>query len=172
MNLPPGTLSQPGSQRPLIRVRRLWELLSDLRTPAIRRGGVVCVAHPWESRRRRVQGNHPAIVDEDTYNRANGLVTHSGYTHAGETPQTPLKRHVRCSACGCFMTGYEVKKKHLWYYKCNTVGCRCNKSAKTMHKRYYELLSQYRMPQECMEILADMLDAKLKTYFAPRQRRI
>ena len=59
---------------------------------------------------RIVQGNHPAIVDEDTYNRANGLVTHSGHTHAEETPQTPLKRHVRCSVCGCYMTGYEVKK--------------------------------------------------------------
>ena len=121
---------------------------------------------------RIVQGNHPAIVDEDTYNRTNGLVTHSGYTHADETPQTPLKRHVRCSVCGCYMTGYEVKKKHLWYYKCNTVGCRCNKSAKTMHERYYELLSQYQMPQECMDILADMLDAKLKDYFTQAEENL
>lgn len=42
-----------------MRVRRLWELLSDLRTQATRRGGAICVAHPWESIRRRVWGNHP-----------------------------------------------------------------------------------------------------------------
>ena len=70
------------------------------------------------------------------------------------------------------MTGYEVKKKHLWYYKCNTVGCRCNKSARTMHERYYELLSQYQMPQECMEILADMLDVKLKDYFSQAEENL
>ena len=37
---------------------------------------------------------------------------------------------------------------------------------------YYELLSQYQMPQECMEILADMLDAKLKDYFSQAEENL
>ena len=113
---------------------------------------------------RIVQGNHPPIIDEKTFNIVNGIETHSGYVHAEETPSTPLKRFVRCSVCGCYMTGYEVKKKHLWYYKCNTVGCKCNRSATVLHDKFYQLLEQYNIEGECKEILQEMIVAKLSTY--------
>ena len=63
-------------------------------------------------------------------------------------PNVPLKKHIICSECGKHMTGYEVKKKHLWYYKCNTQGCRCNKSAVEMHKKYDDLLLGYEFAAE------------------------
>ena len=121
---------------------------------------------------RIVDGNHPAIIDEETWNIVNGIETHIGYKHAEETPSTPLKRYVRCSVCGGYMTGYEVKKKHLWYYKCNTTGCKSNKSAVTMHDKYYDLLCEYAIPEEYIPILTDMIEAKLKVYNKESEERL
>ena len=52
----------------------------------------------------------------------------------------PLKGHLICSGCGCNLTGYLVKKKNLFYYKCNTVGCKHNRSALLLHVQFEELL--------------------------------
>lgn len=46
------------------------------------------------------------------------------------------------------MTGYIVKKKGLWYYKCNTIGCKCNRSAKKLHKKFHDLLSRYKVTEQ------------------------
>src|SRR5690606_19628012 len=48
-----------------------------------------------------------------------------------------------CNECGIPFTGYEVKKKGLWYYKCRTTGCRCNRNANEIHQLFLELLSNY-----------------------------
>ena len=60
------------------------------------------------------------------------------------------------------MTEYEVKKKHLWYYKCNTQGCRCNKSAVEMHKKYDDLLLGYELPAPVQEILNESIKKILR----------
>ena len=102
-----------------------------------------------------VKGNQPAIIDEQTWNRVNGIESHCGYEHQEETPNVPLKLHLVCSACGKHMTGYEVKKKGLWYYKCNTPGCKCNKSAKVMHSKYEDLLGGYELPEVVQTIVTE-----------------
>lgn len=104
---------------------------------------------------RIVPGNHPAIIDEQTWNMVNGIESNIGYTHQEETPSVPLKLYLRCSSCGKHMTGYEVKSKHLWYYKCNTPGCKCNKSAKDVHAKYETLLRQYELPEVVQDIVSD-----------------
>lgn len=106
---------------------------------------------------RIVQGNHPALVSEEIFDKVNGINTHIGYTHAEETPQTPLKRHIKCSICGKVFTGYVVKKKGLWYYKCSTIGCKCNRSAKVIHKKYAELLGSYSTSEGAAEYVADTI---------------
>ena len=111
---------------------------------------------------RIVQGNHPPLISEDIYNKINNLDTHIGYSHAEETPKVPLKRHIKCLACGCYMTGYEVKSKGLWYYKCNTKGCKCNKSAIVMHQKYIELLQQYNIPQYLHPIIEETIRKIIK----------
>ena len=99
-----------------------------------------------------VQGNQPQIVDETTWNIVNGIENRSGYTHQEETPNTPLKKYLRCSCCGKHLTGYIVRKKGLWYYKCNTVGCHLNKSAIVVHDEFEKLLSHYAMPKVVQKI--------------------
>ena len=63
---------------------------------------------------RRIRGNHEVLIDEDTFNRANGY-SRAGYEHREQTNEFPLKRHVRCAACGNYLTGYEVKARHKFY---------------------------------------------------------
>ena len=41
------------------------------------------------------------------------------------------------------MTGYMVRKKNLFYYKCNTAGCRHNQSAKRLHDNWSSTLDQF-----------------------------
>src|SRR5882757_2345289 len=48
----------------------------------------------------------------------------------------------------CRITGYIVKAKGLYYYKCRTTGCRCNKSAKQLHEKFNDLLAQYIVKEE------------------------
>lgn len=44
-----------------------------------------------------------------------------GYKHEKANPFRPLTAFVKCSCCGNKLTGYQVKKKGLHYYKCQ--GC-------------------------------------------------
>ena len=113
---------------------------------------------------RIVNGIHPPIIDEETYNIVNGLGTHIGVSHACETPRTPLRLLVRCDKCGRFFTGYEAKKKHIFYYKCNGRGCRSNVSAKTMHRQFCELLDEFTIPKEMIPSISSILNSKVQQY--------
>ena len=49
----------------------------------------------------------------------------------------PMKVFLRCEQCNGSMTGYIVKSKNKWYYKCRTKkGCCNNKSADSLHKTF------------------------------------
>ena len=58
------------------------------------------------------------------------------------------------------MTGYTVKKKNLDYYKFSGTGGAVNVSAKEMHAKYVELLNQFKLPEELLPILTDVLRKK------------
>ena len=111
-----------------------------------------------------VNGIHPPIIDEDTYNIVNGLGTHIGVSHADETPRTPLRLLVRCEKCGRFFTGYEVKKKHLFYYKCNGRECRSNVSARTMHQQFCELLNEFKLPDNMIPGIVSILKTQIELF--------
>ncbi len=104
-----------------------------------------------------IKGNQPALIDENTWNIVNGIETHSGYTHQEETPDTPLKQHLVCSCCGKHLSGYVVKAKGLWYYKCSTKGCKLNKSAVAVHEAYEHLLEQYQIPEPVRSIVEETM---------------
>ena len=96
-----------------------------------------------------VQGKHDALITEAQFAQLNDLqkAHEHGHTHAKEVPAVPLKHHVRCHRCNRPLTGYEVKKKALWYYKCNTRGCKLNIGARKLHHAYQTLLGQYSIGQ-------------------------
>lgn len=113
---------------------------------------------------RIVQGIHPAIVDEETFNKVNGIDTHIGYVQVNEKPETPLKLLIRCDNCGRYLTGYEVKAKHLFYYKCCGKGCKSNISAKTLHQMFYEVLRSYSIPEDTIPMLVSILENEINQY--------
>ena len=109
-----------------------------------------------------VKGNHEPIVSEKYFFLANEVIKESkanlsGYKHKKENDSVPLKQFVYCSECGTPFTAYIVKSKNLHYYKCNKIGCKCNKSAKHLHTRFQELLSIFQTNQIYIPALRDRL---------------
>ena len=109
-----------------------------------------------------VKGNQEILIEEDIWNKVNGIESNIGYSHAIETPLYPLKRHIYCGDCGKLLTGYEVKAKKLHYYKCNTPGCKSNHKITKIHDAYSELLSEYTVPNELISILKKVLTKVFK----------
>ena len=110
-----------------------------------------------------IKGTQEVLIDEDTWYRANGL-TRAGYEQQEVTEQFPLKRHVRCAECGGYITGYTVKAKGKDYYKCNKIGCKCNRSTTIMHDLYIELLNAYKIPTEFVPVLSKVLHKVFNDY--------
>lgn len=91
-----------------------------------------------------IKGKHEPLIDEDIFNKVNGL-SNAGYEHREVTDEFPLKRHVVCSDCGGYLTGYTMKARGGNYYKCNKKGCKSNHSTDKMHQKYTELLNGYKI---------------------------
>ena len=95
-----------------------------------------------------IDGKHPAIISYEDFLRVQEILSGKTgkYVHQKETPQYPLKHHVRCADDDTPFTAYNVRKKNKDYYKCNKVGCRTNVSAKVLHEKYLELLNSFNIP--------------------------
>ncbi len=106
-----------------------------------------------------VKGKHEALVSEDLFLRVNEALKKNrfGYKQEQKNINIPLKNYVKCSVCGTPFTGYIVKKKNLYYYKCNKIGCKCNRSVKTMHQLYTEFLKQYEVDKSLTRLLKEQL---------------
>ena len=107
-----------------------------------------------------VKGNHEPIVSERTFFLANEVIKESkanlsGYKHKKDYDNVTLKQFVYCGECGTPFTAYIVKSKKLYYYKCNKIGCKCNKSAKHLHSKFQELLSVFQTDQRFIPFLRD-----------------
>ncbi len=112
-----------------------------------------------------VPGNQPPLVSKETFLKANEILKRNpqGYKQNRQEDHIvniPLKNFVRCAVCGTAWTGYLVRKKGLYYYKCNKRGCACNRSAKKMHESFQDLLNEYTLNP----ILAEPLKCTLQNY--------
>ncbi len=85
-----------------------------------------------------VEGLHEKLIPHELFLRVNEIRIEAkgkyGITHKKEIEETPLKLFAKCDKCQKPLTGYVVKKKGLHYYKCRTVGCKCNKNAKKLNQ--------------------------------------
>ena len=106
-----------------------------------------------------VKGKHPALISKEEFLQVQEIMSgRTGvYKHKKETPQFPLKRHIRCIEDNSFMTAY-TQKKHD-YYKCNHKGCKTNVSAKKLHAKYEELLNSFNIPELLYPLLRDCIDS-------------
>jgi site-specific DNA recombinase len=93
-----------------------------------------------------IKGNHEPLISEELFLMANDMLKKNAFSYKHQKDNNvPLKNFVRCAECDTPFTGYIVKKKNLHYCKCNRIGCRCNRSAKSMHGLFTDLLKTYEL---------------------------
>ena len=116
-----------------------------------------------ENEEHRVKGNHPALIDEETFNRANGL-SFAGYERSVEPDGFPLNMFIRCAHCNSTLTGYTAtrhnkngKDRVYQYYKCNNKGCKHNYVADKLHKEFVGLLNSYHLQDALVPIFREVV---------------
>lgn len=112
-----------------------------------------------------VEGNHEKLVSKEVFLRVNEIQNNNafGYTTTEENDAIPLKRFLRCETCGSFLRGYIVKAKGIYYYKCNSKGCNCNRSAEKLHKQFKGILEEYTLKTDSLAPL--IKQQMLATYY-------
>ena len=114
------------------------------------------------------EGKHEPMVSRELFLRVNNIVAEARnhpVTHKDEDEHLPLKRFMKCASCDTPMTGYLVRKKGLYYYKCRTKGCKHNKSAKQAHEQFKALISAFRVDETEQELVKVGIETYLKTFF-------
>lgn len=99
-----------------------------------------------------IDGNQPPLITWAEFERVQAILSgRTGqYVHTKESPRFPLLNHVFCADDHGVFTKYTTKGCD--YYKCNVVGCRNNRSAKDMHRKYAELLDKFAIPPVLLPI--------------------
>ncbi len=103
-----------------------------------------------------VKGNHKPLVSEELFLKANG-VTKQKSKHHVKNDHLPLKGFMSCAACGSPLTGFLVKAKGIYYYKCKTNGCSCNRNTNILHQHFKDILSLYQIDRALIEPLKKQL---------------
>ena len=132
------------------------------------------IEHPLvNTPNHRIKGNHPALIDETTFNLANGF-SNAGYEKVIENKEYPLNSFIRCYKCGHVLSGYTAKRKNkknkklrvYRYYKCSTHECKQNFVADVLHEQFVELLKQFHIKEELIplfrQIAQDLLADSIK----------
>ncbi len=108
-----------------------------------------------------VEGKHEAMISRDTFLKINNIIAESplfGVPHKAENNNLPLKVFVKCSECGEPFTGYIMKERGLYYYKCRTKGCKCNKNANEMHQLFISMLGKFQVKEGLREAIRFQLE--------------
>lgn len=121
--------------------------LSNQRISAILRNPFYCGLIVHKALQGKVKnGIQEKAVSRELFLKVNGILAERhkvGYTTKPENEDVPLKRFLKCDKCGQFLRAYKASKNQQYYYKCNTIGCCCNKRASELHKAFEQMLSQY-----------------------------
>lgn len=106
-----------------------------------------------------IKGKHPKLISEEIFLKVNELQSKNnhGYKQQKEQSNFPLKQFVKCDSCGTPLTAYRVKNKKAEYYKCNKIGCPCNRNSMFMHNLFAELLGEYTVDAKAIPPLQHMM---------------
>ncbi len=102
------------------------------------------------------EGKHKPLIDQKTFLKINSKLDQErrGYKIDLENDSLPLKVFLKCDSCDTPMTGYLVKKKNLYYYKCRTKGCAKNRNASVVKNQFESLLSLYQVDSKYKDLIA------------------
>ena len=98
-----------------------------------------------------LEGKHEPIVSKADFLKIHSRERIEIKEYEKDSIDLPLKHSVFCHVCKGPLTGFLVKKKGLYYYKCRTKGCNCSKSAIKLHDEFAEELSKYEIPKKFSE---------------------
>ncbi|TCI91536.1 recombinase family protein [Tenacibaculum sp. M341] len=115
-----------------------------------------------------VEGNHEAMISKELFLQVHNIRKEKrvhGFVHNKDNDNLPLKVFTKCSKCEKAMTGYLVKKKNLYYYKCRTKGCKVNRSAKAMHELFSNVLTNFKIEKEELDIIKVQLEEQMSGFF-------
>ena len=107
-----------------------------------------------------VEGTHEKLISKDLFLKVNNVrqsANKYGVAHQKEIEAVPLKVFMKCPKCGEGYTGYIVKKKNLWYYKCRTKGCCANKNAAKVNEQFVAFLQKHVIKTEYLPHLIDVI---------------
>jgi site-specific DNA recombinase len=108
-----------------------------------------------------VEGTHEKLISKELFLKVNGVRQASGgkygVAHQKEQASIPLKVFMKCEQCGEGYSGYVVKAKNIWYYKCRRKGCCANKNAKQVNEAFEEFLTSYQIKEKYLPLLIDEL---------------
>ncbi len=92
-----------------------------------------------------VEGIQERAVSRELFLQVNGILAQNkqGYRIQPENDDAPLKRFIKCENCGKYLRAYKAYKNQQYYYKCNTVGCNCNKRADVLHEKFRSVLGNF-----------------------------
>ena len=130
-------------------------------------GLIVCKLIPGEV----IKGNHIPLISKELFLKVNNVLNerYQKSKHKKEVNELPLKRFVACDSCESPYTGYLVKKKNIFYYKCRSKGCKNNINAKKLNNFFMEILQTFEIAEKYKLPLADMLHDALDRMYEDRK---
>ncbi|MHB8261008.1 MAG: recombinase family protein [Bacteroidia bacterium] len=111
-----------------------------------------------------IEGRHEKLITKDIFLKVNEVQNKNshGYKQSPEQENVPLKVFLKCDSCEKGLTGYVVKKRGIWYYKCRNKGCCNNKSAKQLNDTFQKSLSYFTLNPKYRSLLKEMLVQELQ----------
>jgi len=111
-----------------------------------------------------IEGRHEKLITKDIFLKVNEVQNKNshGYKQSPEQKNIPLKLFFKCDSCEKGLTGYVVKKKDIWYYKCRNKGCCNNKSAKQLNDTFQKSLAYFTLNPKYRPLLKEMLVKELE----------
>ncbi len=120
-----------------------------------------------------INGHHESLISKELFLEVNNIRKEKrihGFVHDKENDNLPLKVFTKCSKCEQALTGYLVKKKGLYYYKCRTRGCKVNRSAKAMHELFKKAIAVFHVDKEELEVLKVQLEEQITVFFKSKMQ--
>lgn len=97
-----------------------------------------------------IEGKHPPMISQEVFLAINKIKAEKNFqavTKTNDNDFLPLRRFVKCSNCGGNLTGYIVKKKNIYYYKCKHSSCKTTKNANDLHTMFERFISKMKINQ-------------------------
>ncbi len=105
---------------------------------------------------RLVEGKHEKLISQELFMQINNLGTKNPKGKAAkEFTNVPLKHFIKCGECNTPFSGYLVRKKNKWYYKCNKKGCKCNISNIHLDGMFINFLSNFQILEQYIAPVKD-----------------